>query len=595
MKKLLFPLLLLISCLSVSVRAAVPIMPFDEVQPGMKGVGRTVFEGTEIETFEVEILGKLPNIGPDQSLILGRCSGGPLERTGVLAGMSGSPVVVDGKLIGAIAYSWGFAKEPIAGITPIEEMLAIVQLEGVPQTARTGAARIDRSQLGRLTSTESLRDFFSNELWRMFERPVGALPVSIPLSIAGLGSSGLARIGPELTRAGFLPMQSGSFGSDAPPSPPLEAGSPVGVKLVRGDLELTATGTVTWVDEDRVLAFGHPLFGLGSVDLPLTGATVQTLLPSLMQSSRIATPMSEVGALRQDRASGILGRIDARPRMIPVRFKLTHPQRAERNYSFDIADDPMLSPLLLYVSLNGILASSERTFGNATVRVREGSVIKMEHGEDVELDNLFSGSTAFDYGTGIPAYILYLLMNNTWTHPKIAGVNLMLDYDAEPRTARILRASLDRYRVRAGETVEAAVVLGPYRGRDQLFTRKIRIPEETPPGTLTLQVGGAVAVSREEDHYEPVLPRDLDQLIRLINQLRRNDRLYIVATREDSGVLLEGSRLPNLPPSVANVLSRPKSRGNFVVVRRRSVLEEVVETKYAVEGSARIELEVEAP
>ena len=595
MKKLFSPLLLLISCLSVSVRAAVPIMPFDEVQPGMKGTGRTVFEGTKIETFEVEILGKLPNIGPDQSLILGRCSGGPLERTGVLAGMSGSPVVVDGKLIGAVAYSWGFAKEPIAGITPIEEMLAISQLEGVPQAARTGDARIDRSQLGRLTSSESLRDFFSNELWRMFERPVGALPVSIPLSVAGLGSSGLARISPELTRAGFLPMQSGSFGSDAPPSPPLEAGSPIGVKLVRGDLELTATGTVTWVDEDRVLAFGHPLFGLGSVDLPLTGATVQTLLPSLMQSSRIATPMSEVGALRQDRASGIFGRIDARPRMIPVRFKLAHPHREDRDYSFDIADDPMLSPLLLYVSLNGILAGSERTFGNATVRVREGSVIKMEHGEDVELDNLFSGSTAFDYGTGIPAYILYLLMNNAWTHPKITGVNLMLDYDAEPRTARIRRASLDRYRVRAGETVEAAVVLGPYRGRDQVFTRTIRIPKETPSGTLTLQVGGAVAVSREEDHYEPVLPRDLDQLIRLINQLRRNDRIYIVATREDSGVLLEGSRLPNLPPSVANVLSRPKSRGNFIVVRRRSVLEEIVETEYAVEGSARIELEVEAP
>jgi hypothetical protein len=327
----------------------------------------------------------------------------------------------------------------------------------------------------------------------------------------------------------------------------------------------------------------------------LTGATVETLLPSLMQSSRIAVPLAEVGALRQDRASGIYGQLDAKPRLIPVRFKLSHPTRGERDYAFDIADDPMLSPLLLYVSINGILASRERTYGNATVRIREGSVIKLGNGEDVALDNLFSGPTAFDYGTGIPAYILYLLMNNAWTRPDISGVNLMLDYDDEPRTARIRRASVDRYRVRAGETVETSIVLGPFRGREQVFTRSIRIPEETPPGKLTLQVGGAVAISRAEDNREPVLPRDLSQLINLINQLRRNDRIYITATREDSGVLLGGSRMPNLPPSVANILTRPSSRGNFVRVPRRSVLEESVETEYAVGGSAEIALEVEAP
>jgi hypothetical protein len=251
--------------------------------------------------------------------------------------------------------------------------------------------------------------------------------------------------------------------------------------------------------------------------------------------------------------------------------------------------------LLLYVSINGILASRERAFGNATVRLRPGSVIKMGDGEDVELDNLFSGPAAFDYGTGIPAYILYLLMNNAWTRPSITGVNLMLEYDEEPRTARIRRASLDRYHVRAGETVETAIVLAPFRGREQVFTRSIRIPDETPAGTLTLQVGGALAVSRAEDNREPVLPRDLHQLVRLINQLRRNDQIYIAATLDDSGVLIRGTRMPNLPPSVANILSRPSSRGNFVHVPWRAILEESVETAYAVEGSAEITLEVENP
>ena len=149
--------------------------------------------------------------------------------------------------------------------------------------------------------------------------------------------------------------------------------------------------------------------------------------------------------------------------------------------------------------------------------------------------------------------------------------------------------------VRAGDTVETAIVLAPFRGGEQVITRSIHIPEETPAGTLTLLVGGALAVSREEDGREPVLPRDLDQLVRLINQLRRNDRIYVAATHEDSGVLLGGSRMPNLPPSVANVLSRPSSRGNLVRVPWRSILEESVETPYAVEGSVEVTLEVEAP
>jgi hypothetical protein len=228
------------------------------------------------------------------------------------------------------------------------------------------------------------------------------------------------------------------------------------------------------------------------------------------------------------------------------------------------------------------------------VRLREGSVIKMADVEDVELDNLFSGPQAFDYGTGIPAYVLYLLMNNTWTQPRVAGVNLMLEYSTEPRNAQIRRVSLDRYRVRAGEQVEATIVVAPYRGPEQIYTRKIEIPEDTPAGPLTLQVGGAVAVDREDARREPVMPRDLEQLVGLINQLRRNYRVYIAANREDAGVLLEGSRLPNLPPSVTHVLTRPETHGNVTLVRQRTVLEESIETPFAVEGAARIELDVEA-
>jgi hypothetical protein len=596
MTRTLSTLALLILLAAGAARGEVPILPFDQVEAGMRGTGRTVFQGTRIETFEVEVLGKLANIGPDQDLILARCSGGPLAETGVLAGMSGSPVTVDGKLIGAVAYSWGFAKEAIAGITPIEEMLAIAALDRRSPGLRSSASLPPGEELLRpLAEPQRLESFFLEVAADRLRRPAGALPVAVPLSVAGLGGAGLGAVESFLGDAGFLPLQAGAAGREPGTGPPLEPGSAIGLQLVRGDLEMTATGTVTWVDGDRVLGFGHPLFGLGSVDLPMTGAEVQTLLPSLMRSARIATPLAEIGALRQDRSSGVFGQISARPRMIPVRFQLGDPERGEQVYSFDIADDPLLAPLLLYVSLNGILTSRERPLGGATVRLKEGSVIKMADGEDVELDNLFAGNDAFDYGTGIAAYILYLLMNNTWSQPQIAGVNLILEYEGFPRSGTIRRAALERYLARPGETLRVSVILAPYRGADRVYSTEIKIPDDVPPGELTLRVGSAAAMAREEFADEPVLPRDLDQLIRLINRLRRNDRIHVSATRKDNGILLHGSRLPNLPPSASTVLSRPESKGIYVSVPLRSVLEETIPTDFAVQGSARIRLEVEAP
>jgi hypothetical protein len=221
--------------------------------------------------------------------------------------------------------------------------------------------------------------------------------------------------------------------------------------------------------------------------------------------------------------------------------------------------------------------------------------VAMAGGTDVELDNVFAGDRAFEFGTGISAYILYLLMNNVWTQPQIVGINLILEYDDLPRSALIRGIWIDRYRVRAGETLTAAVTLLPFRGPEQIFSAEVKIPDGTLPGPLTLQVGSAIAIAREDVDDEPLMPRDLDQLVRLINRLRRNDRIHIAGTREDTGVLLHGARLPNLPPSAATLLTRPRSKGNFVVVPRRTVLEESILTDFAVEGKAHVEIEVVAP
>ena len=281
--------------------------------------------------------------------------------------------------------------------------------------------------------------------------------------------------------------------------------------------------------------------------------------------------------------------------MIPVRVRLAAAGAEERSYAFDVARDPLLAPILLYASLNGILATAERVQGSVTLRVEEGSVIKMKGVDDVALDNLFAGPTASYFATGTPAFILYLLMNNEWRTPSVQGINLLLSYAPEPRVARVRRVGLDRYHVRAGETVEATVVLAPYRGAESVYRRKITIPPETPPGTLELRVGDAMAVSRAESLDEPLHIRDLNHLVRLINNLRRNDRIYLVASMKDTGVMLGGARMPNLPPSVAEVMARPKSRGNFAAVGRRGILEETIPAGVEGEGMARVRLEVEAP
>jgi len=598
MKKLLGTLILLSTASFTLAAAAVPpILSFDEVHAGMKGVGRTVFHGTEVEEFDVEILGKLPDIGPDQDLILGRLSGGPLAETGVMSGMSCSPVYIDGKLIGAVSSGWGFSKDAIAGITPIEQMLAISRQDNLPRRLRTAAKPFEPTDLAMLRAPvpEFFERFFAGR-FAALSRGTGMTGRStVPLAVSGIGPSALERIAPALRSAGFVPVQTGMSGRLSGPTPALVPGSAMGLKLVRGAVEMTATGTVTWVDDRNVLAFGHPLFGLGNVDLPLTGASVQALLPSLEQSSKIAVPLDEVGAIRQDRASGVLGRLGVEPRMIPVRVRLTGADGRDHTYSFDIADDPLLSPLLLYTSLGGIVASTERPFGSATVSLERGSVIKMLSGQDVSLDNLFAGTTAFDYGTSIAAYVLHLLMNNTWRQPEIAGVNLIVRYEETPRTGRITRASLSHYRARPGDSVTATVVVKPFRGPDKVLTAEIRIPEDTPPGPLTIYVAGAGGIGRGDDAGEPVLPQSLDQLVRLINQLRRNDRVYVLATREDAGALLAGARLPGLPPSVSRVLSRPRSVGNVSVMRRRAVVEQAIETDFAVTGASRLTLEVYAP
>lgn len=568
---------------------ALETLPFSELEVGMNGVGRTIFHGDRIEEFKIEIVALLEDIQPRRNLILVRCSGGAFDRTGVAQGMSGSPIYVRGKLIGALAYSWGFSREAVAGVTPIEEMLAIPE-EGRPRAE--GAAAVP---LQLPPGPEAVAGFLDS----LGRRPRGmglARPLALPVYTSGFPDAVLSRLGSAMG-AELIPTGNAAAGSsgddEAGATAPLEAGSALGVQLVRGDLELTAIGTVTAVEGSSVLAFGHPFLNMGPTAMPMTGARVHLIVPSLESSFKIASPTGELGTVQEDRAVGLRGTLGRIATMVPVRIELAREQGSV-NFEFDLVDDPLLTPLLLNYAVLSVVTSEERSFGPLTLQAREGSRIRIEDHEPVRLDNFYSGDFAAPFAAGLPAYLLYVLMNNEYVTPRIEGIDLLFDLVPERRSARIAEVWADRERVKAGEEVQLHVTVRPFREDPTQATLQLTIPPETPTGRLVVRVGDGLTLGRLETEGEPsgYVPRDLDQLIWLMNQIRSFNRVYANVSVLDEGLVVGGMALPNLPPSVAQVLQMPQAGGNFLRRTQRGLLEESTATPYAVSGYRKLFLEV---
>ncbi len=595
-----------VAALSTVPAAAVDIIPFKEVRPGMKGVGRTVFKGTGVEEFAVEIVATLENVLPKRNLILARLEGGPLRETGILEGMSGSPVYLGGRLAGAVAYSWSFAKEPLCGVTPIEEMMEMLE-RGVDLPAdRTRAVKPTAApgSLSLLARPAAMVAFLQRQYLRLGAPSAGPAP----------SPQGLELLRPTVVLSGFLPevarswfpafeamslrpVVGGSPASDAPGArgADLTAGSAFGVTLVRGDMDVTAIGTVTHVEGDKVLAMGHPLLLLGPAAMPMTRAHVFGHFPSAASSFKLAGPAGEVGAITQDRFPGLAGRIGASVDMVPVRVELRRSGTSSRSFRFDIVPDPLLTPGLLHMSLLSLLASEEKQAGDVTIRLREGSRIHVSGDLDVKLENLFSGEMSVAYAAGTVAYMTYLLLNNEDRSSGIEGINLLVDYEDGRRTARIQKIWLERYTVRPGETMTLHVQLQPFRGDTVVVDLPLAIPEEAPAGKALLQVGDSLTLSRMESASgaAPFAPRSLEHLVWLLNHIRLNQKVYATLIRPDTGAVLAGERLPNLPPSIASILLRPRAeQDGSSRLHFRTLLEADADTVHSVRGYQKTLLEV---
>ena len=585
-------------------------MSINDIRPGMKGYGKTVFQGTKIEQFDVEVLGVLKNIAPKQDMILTRLAGGPLEHTGVIAGMSGSPVFVDGKLIGAVAFAFPFAKDPIAGVQPIQQMLDLLDLRPgtQPSIARAAGslpaespAAFVMDQFQKLAEGRPLHELLLPQSMIANSVPsVGTaqslMKIQTPLFISGASPAALQQFAP-INAFGFMPVQGGGGGSAAglgTASTKLEPGSSVNVELIRGDLSWSANGTVTWVDGNKVYAFGHPNLAAGPTDVPMSAGYVISLLPNVQNSFKLAVPLEVVGAFRQDRATGIGGLIGEHSKMIPVNVKLTTGFNTTNQYSFEVADDRFLTPALMnFVVFNSITAS-ERSLGELTLSVN-GQIHLKDH-DTINIGNVFSADNngALMASNAAVSPVQYL-MTSGYDGVVIQKVDLEIKSIDRKTTAALDSISIDKSEVKPGDTVTLTAFLRETNGATVVERYPLQIPTGLPAGAVQLLVGDGTTVTSGELRRGPSsVPSGLQQVINELNKLRKNDRLYVKVLNSNPGVMIGGEELPSVPPSLAAVLNTDRSSSRNMSGTRSSTIREyeLPQSKYVIQGQRALNLTV---
>ena len=552
------------------------LMPIDDVKPGMVGIGRTVFAGDRIEEFKVNVIGVLRNVtAPQRDLILARLEGGPLAMTGVIQGMSGSPVYIDGKLVGAVSYALGsFPKEPLAGITPIAEMITATSQVDAPRPAGSGL------DLTWPATPEQVLSAIS--------RLIGATarPVSVRPGVRVDGPASLADLAPQLRPIGAAMVMSGVEASlerelratlhagDTRSSQtagaqstagPLRPGDAVGMALVTGDMEMGATGTVTHVDGAKIYGFGHPFLNLGPTSMPMTRARVFTVLPSLDSSMKVATLGPIIGTMTQDRATAVAGVIGAGPSQMELNVTLRSDRDAERRLQFRVLHDQALTPLFAYVAVLNALAGYERNMGTLTIQT--SGDVQFPGGDRVAIDDVFAGDGALSQAAAAATASIGLAATNEFRPALATRMNLTLSVAEKNDSTTIERAWLDTTRPKAGATHTLNVQLRGYRGATETIQMPVTLPVQTT-GTLTLLVADAGTLTGLEDRdLRPARPASWPALLTRMNDARRNNRVYVRLIHAAPGTVVAGDTLPALPGSVRSVFDDDKTVGTAPVTK----------------------------
>jgi len=559
-----------------------------DLRRGMRGTGRTVFQGTTIDTFEVEILGVARSgLGPRQDLILARLSGGPLAETGVIRGMSGSPVYVEGRLIGAVAYGWLFSKVPICGITPIHQMLGVMDrnMEPPPASGRAWApVALDRAASGLVREAVPHRDWFG---------AVSLEPLGTPVWVTGSTRAATAVLR-ELLQPLGLHVLAAPGGQAPDDETPLEPGSPLGVQLISGDMSATGIGTLTYVDGERIIAFGHPMMLAGATDMPMTGAFIYDIIPNQLSSFKMGAATRPVGAVRQDRAPAIAGLLGPAPEVLPVAVEIASVRQGE-TFHFGVVRHRDLTSGLARVVLLSAAESAEKVFGDATLSLR--SFVQLADGQTVQREQVYSGPAAVLTAAREAVRPLDALTHSQFTGLDVDSVHFALTLRERIQTARVRGLRLRDAEVEAGETFTVAVTLQPFRRDPVVQHLEISLPADLAPGPLLLRVGSGAASQNWESQRRPdaFRPRSARHLLELLAYQERDDELILELFRREESLTVDGRELPGLPPSARAILEGGNSAGHLGPVHGQVVLRQRRRTDYVLSGEQTLELTVRKP
>jgi len=570
----------------LTAQSSQPTIPVDDIHPGMHGVAYTVFQGVKPESMDVEVLGVLRNVnGPKGSIILIRLHGAKVEYTGVVAGMSGSPVYIDGKLAGALAFRIGeFSKEPIAGVTPIADMLEINALDKSPSEEASAAKPSVAAVTGKTAAPGDSRTLprttqdFTNYL----------KPIETPLVFTGFSEETVKLFAPMFASAGIVPVMGAGSVTEAKQPEPLEAGSAVSAVLVRGDLDIAATCTVTYIDPQRLLACGHPLLQFGSVDLPMNKAEVLATLPSPLNAFKIVNTTERAGVFVQDRHTGILGVFGKQPEMIPVTLSIRG-SGITKQFHYEVLNNPRLSPVAImatvFNALHGVNAYGEE------ITYRLNGSIDVKGFPEVGLRNMFAPAE-----NGQPAAMAAALSlgerfgriyDNPYSAPAVNSVKLDFDLVRERRWARLESARTDVTEVRPGDEIIVETVLAPYRGERVVRQIPVKIPTSASKGNLRILVSDGDTLDRV-NRTNPAFGRKLDlaSTIALLNKEHANNRLYVSLLEADPEARVADKVMPTLPISVMNIMDGMRGNQEMIVSGESNVDETATPSlDYVVSGA----------
>jgi hypothetical protein len=574
-------------------------MPLSQVEKGMKGYGLTVFEGSTVEKFDVEILGVLHNIGPGQNLILAKVDSAVIRRAGVIGGMSGSPVLIDGKVIGALAYAWQFAREPIAGITPIDEMLKIARI------SPAGARIVDAKP--RMSGAELLTALAGTEQDVAFEKLIasltgrpgevvgGAKRITLPMSLSSFAPETIQKFSPYLDQMGFTAVPSGASAASAATlsKTTFEPGDPVGAVLLTGDFNVAASGTVTYIDGDHVYAFGHPFLDMGEISFPMATSEVVTVMPSVANSFKFSNTGPIVGVLRQDRSAGIFGVLGEQADMIPIEVTVEG-SGAVQTYRVNAVRHSHLSPLMLAMVADSVVANAQRAAGERTIIL--DSEIHVRGMKPIRLRDGWAGHQARQ---AIPQYLAIVtgyLISNEFRAAEIESVKVHLTHEDDLRIAKLMEATLvkpAKGRISPGDTVQVRTLLKPFRGESFVEIFDVKIPESQPAGSSHLIVGSGSVMNALDFTLVPPDPRTLEQVMGVLERLRPSTDLTVGLYSAGEGAVTSGVYLPNLPPSMRAVVSADTSNATKASVKYHPSSQQSRPLGYIVDGAVKIDFQVQ--